>query len=157
MIRCVRGLIFLLTLCANASAIAAIGDVPITPDPELTVGDYCTVGGNDYQGTRYKEKIPVCYRDVSGERKTRVYRAYHIPDHCRRFYTVDHYIPLSMGGSNEFQNLWPEHKDIKATRQNLEQETFEQLSAGEITQEQAIAVVTYAKQNPPHVNPTECH
>jgi len=157
MVRGVVALVALLSFCANAQESPPAGKVPLKPNPEITTGDFCDRRDNDFEGTRYKEKVAICYRDVSRDRKTAVYRAYGIPDRCRPFFTVDHYIPLSMGGSNQVQNLWPEHKDIKATRQNLEQETYEQLANGHLTQEQALHIVTHAKQHPPHVVPRGCN
>lgn len=157
MIRLFYGALFVLSLNVFADEfIFKTDSVPLTPDPEITTGDYCTPSDQDFEGYRYKEKIPTCVRDVSWERKTKIYEAYGVPLHCRRFYTVDHYIPLSMGGSNADNNLWPEHKDIKATRQNLEQEMYDQLRQGMISQKRAIEQVVHAKLNPPHVSPRGC-
>ena len=130
---------------------------PTKPDPDVTVGDYCDEQDPDFVGYRYEDKVPYCIRKVSRHRKTRVYNQYHVPEDCRVEYTVDHYIPLFMGGSNEVANLWPEHRRVKATRQNLEQQLYLELRNGHITQSRAIEVVTEAKMNPPQVAPSECH
>jgi hypothetical protein len=150
----------LVTLSINVfadEAIMAASPVPITPDPEITTGDLCTPKDTDFEGYRYKENVPTCVRDVTWERKTKIYEAYNVPLKCRSFYTVDHYLPLSMGGSNHDTNLWPEHKDIKATRQNLEQELYGQLRQGLISQKQALEQIVYAKLHPPHVVPRGCN
>lgn len=118
---------------------------PLIPDPLMTNGDLCTAENPDFAGYRYKERIPYCRRNVERETKTNIYMAYQIPLQCRNHYTIDHFIPLSMGGSNKVVNLWPEHKKVKATRPYLEQEVFEQLKKGEITQAEAIDIIVQAK------------
>ncbi len=150
MVRAMMVLLSLLTFYANAF------EAPLRPNPEVTSGDLCTPQDGDFEGFRYRENIPTCYRDVSREVKADIYESYGVPEKCRRQYTVDHYIPLSLGGSNQPANLWPEHKDIKATRQNLEQNLYTQVRAGLISQRQALEVIVQAKNNPPHVDPRGC-
>ncbi|HMN70062.1 MAG TPA: HNH endonuclease signature motif containing protein [Bdellovibrionales bacterium] len=123
----------------------------------MTSGDLCSKDDADFIGYRYEEKVPYCLRNVSYETKTEIYQEYGIPQKCRGEYTVDHFIPLALGGSNDKMNLWPEHKRVKATRQNLEIELYYQLRRGEITHEAAMAVIADAKMNPPAVDPTDCH
>ncbi len=131
-------------------------EVPLRPNPEVTTGDYCDPRDNHFEGYRYKEKVATCYREVSKERKAHVYEIYGVPERCRRQYTIDHFVPLSMGGSNEKTNLWPEHKDIKATRQNLEQALYLQLKDGTISLRRALQMIRHAKMNPPRVDPRDC-
>lgn len=156
MIRFFISTLVLLGFYANAADVANTGSVPLHPNPDYTTGDFCKPKDPDFQEYRYKERVPTCYRDVSWGRKARVYGEYKIPQKCWKYYTVDHYIPLFMGGSNQEINLWPEHKDVKATRQNLEQELYDQMRAGTITQKRAIEVITHAKLHPPHVVPKAC-
>lgn len=129
---------------------------PMHPDPEKTSGDYCSTDDPDFREYRYRENVPTCIRSVSRELKTKIYQEYGVPRRCRGQYTVDHFIPLSMGGSNQAINLWPEHKDIKATRQNLELDMYIELREGRVTQRQAIQRVIREKMNPPHVDPRDC-
>jgi hypothetical protein len=143
-----KGMILTSLLAVSMSA-AWAETVPLTPDPEMTTGDYCDNTDPNFEGYRYEEKIPYCRRAVSRHMKKAIYNAYGIPERCKANYTVDHLIPLSMGGSNAPENLWPEHRRIKATRQTLEQEMYDQLRRGEITQEEAVAAVVEAKMNPP--------
>lgn len=119
------------------------------PDPVLTPGDYCTRSDHDYSRDRYNEGIPYCSRDVSRGLKDRVYDAYGVPERCRSLYTVDHLIPLSMGGSNDFSNLWPEARALKLTRIDLETNTFEELRDGKIDRQTAVQRILDAKRNPP--------
>src|SRR3989338_9629103 len=100
---------------------------PVTPNPEWAEGSLCNKKNPDYSEDRYKEKIPYCQRNVSSKLKKDLYVLYKIPTQCRSKYTIDHIIPLSIGGDNSPGNLWPEHKKIKATRPNLELDTYEEL------------------------------
>lgn len=149
----VRGLVVLLSLL---SFYANAFEAPLRPDPNFTTGDLCSPDDHDFAEYRYAENVPTCYRDVSRELKQEIYELYGVPSHCRHQYTVDHYIPLSLGGSNQALNLWPEHKDVKATRQNLEMNLYMQLRNGHISQKQALKVIVHAKNNPPHVDPRDC-
>jgi hypothetical protein len=129
-------------------------EIPHKPNPEVTYGDYCTRNNPDYDGDRYEEGIAYCRRNVSTHKKMLVYEEYNVPEKCKRNYTVDHFIPLALGGSNAEENLWPEHKKVKATRQDLEQETYDQLRRGEITRKQAVEIIVNAKMNPPPIDNT---
>lgn len=121
---------------------------PLVPDQKETPGDLCDSRDNDFEGLRFKEKVPVCRRDVSYELKQRIYEKYKIPRACRFEYTIDHFYPLSMGGSNEPQNLWPEHIKVKQSRFELEQDTFNRMTMGQLTQEQALTLIRNQKLNP---------
>ena len=153
----VKGLtvaIALLILTASGGQVLAF---PLTPDPHATGGDLCDTGNSDFKEFRYEERIPYCDRNVSSGVKNRVYEAYGIPRKCRKEYTIDHFIPLAIGGSNEAENLWPEHKNLKATRLSLESDVYYDLRAGRITQVQAIELVTHEKLNPPPVEQSGCN
>jgi hypothetical protein len=84
-------------------------------------------------------------RNVSSETKAKIYDLYKIPLHCRYRYTIDHFIPLSIGGDNSPANLWPEHKLVKKTRMSLEEDLFEELKQGTITQKEAIEQIIQTK------------
>lgn len=120
-----------------------------TPD-EDTIGTLCVENNPDFEEYRYKEKIPYCRRNVWGSLKDRIYRRYGIPKRCRDEYTIDHLIPLSLGGDNSEENLWPEHKEIRAQlRPQLEQELYNLISSGEIKQAKAVRIILEAKLFPP--------
>lgn len=121
---------------------------PRTPNPELTQGDLCSENDPDFEARKYPERITVCDRNVSRDLKRQIYREYNIPEACRRHYTVDHFIPLSIGGNNARLNLWPEHKLVKERRKDLEQDVFDAVFAGTMKQEEAIARITDAKLHP---------
>lgn len=121
---------------------------PMTPNPDLAQGALCDKKDIDYVGVRYKEKISYCERNVSSKLKADIYALYDIPEKCKKYYTVDHIIPLSLGGDNSSENLWPEHKKVKATRPYLEQELYDALRRGEIKQKDAVKIILENKFNP---------
>ena len=122
---------------------------PVVPDQTQTPGALCSKGDRDFNGYRYGERIPYCQRSVSKGLKRRIYDNYQIPNACRNRYTVDHFYPLSMGGNNSSQNLWPEHRIVKNLRIDLEQEVFDRLREGQISQKEALSEIREAKLNPP--------
>ena len=123
---------------------------PTKPNPVETTGELCNPTDPDFSELRYQEKIPYCKRNVEYSKRQEIYDAYRIPAKCRHRYTIDHFIPLSVGGSNDDKNLWPEHKLVKATRPNLELETYEALKAGKISQSDAIQKIVKVKTEMKH-------
>lgn len=148
-----RSFVSLALVMISVIASEALADFPFTPDPSV-VGSLCTNNDSDFAEYRYKERIPYCRRNLSSYEKRRIYEAYGVPTHCRSSYTIDHFIPLSLGGTNRANNLWPEAKSIKKLRQNLELELFQQLKSGVITQAEAVAAIRDAKFNPPIHDPS---
>lgn len=130
-----------------------ISAFPFTPDQARTNGSVCDTKDRDFSEYRYPEQIPYCKRSVSSGDKDKVYRDYGVSKGCRKEYTIDHFIPLSIGGTNRIDNLWPEPKVIKQLRQDLEIELFKALSKGQITQAEAIKKIREAKFNPPIGDP----
>jgi hypothetical protein len=115
----------------------------------MTTGSTCTTSDPDFDRLRYGEQIPYCARNVSREEKALIYEAYGVPSRCRKEYTIDHFIPLSLGGTNHRDNLWPEAKSIKALRQDLELDLYKKMSQGQVTQAEAIKIIVDAKLRPP--------
>jgi hypothetical protein len=146
---------FLTLLLAFSTLLPPIADAsfPFTPHEEITTGSLCTTSDQDFREFRYKERIPYCKRSVSSSEKRKIYESYGVAVHCRKEYTIDHFIPLSLGGTNHANNLWPEHKSVKSLRKNLEFELFQKLEAGRITQQEAVEAIIEAKFNPPVRNP----
>jgi hypothetical protein len=122
---------------------------PLVPDPSMTTGSICQETDADFTEHRYGENIAYCARNVASFTKKEIYQKYGVKKGCRTEYTIDHFIPLSIGGTNTIDNLWPEHNSIKALRQNLEVKTFRQLEKGQITQAEAISIIVSAKWHPP--------
>lgn len=140
-------------LVAVTTMSTAAADFPYTPDARI-VGSVCTNNDVDFIEYRYTAQIAYCERNVTSAQKKRIYEDYGIPVRCRKFYTIDHFIPLSLGGTNRLNNLWPEAKSIKKTRQNLELDLFHLLQSGQISQADAIAAIRDAKMNPPIKDPS---
>jgi hypothetical protein len=118
---------------------------PPIPDASISPGHMCTLKDKDYKELRYAEKIPYCKRNVSNSLKTKIYRTYKIEEKDRKNYTIDHIIPLSIGGSNDIKNLWPEHYLVKNTRKNLEYKLYLDLKNNKINQKEAVRIILKEK------------
>lgn len=122
---------------------------PIKPDVEMTPGALCTTPTE----LRYPEKIPYCDRNVSPALKWEIIEMYSkkysftVDETNRENFKIDHYIPLCMGGSNEVQNLWPQHKSIYEISDSLEVQLCKKLAEGEISQQYAIKKIKEGKNN----------
>lgn len=125
--------IVLSTVIANA--------IPLIPNEDWAQGSLCNRKNSDYETDRYDQKIPYCKRNVASSLKAELYDKYGIPEGCRDRYTIDHIIPLSIGGDNTPENLWPEHKAIKALRPFLEEEVFVEVRDGHMKQQEAIDII----------------
>ena len=123
---------------------------PTTPDTEMTPGSKC--GKPD--SYRYSERVPYCERNVETSRKASLFVAYDrelgfTTGHMQRTqFKIDHHIPLCMGGSNENDNLWPQHSTVYELTDPAEGYLCEQMSSGRLRQAQAIAIIREMKQAP---------
>lgn len=122
---------------------------PIGPDHRMTPGSVCT-RPTEY---RYPERIKYCRRDVETRLKREIIRlydqnfGYQVGRMNRQDFKIDHYIPLCMGGSNDPDNLWPQHKSVFVHTDMLEQVMCEKMAAGRLLQAQAIHLIREAKNN----------
>jgi hypothetical protein len=100
---------------------------------------------------RYAERIPYCRRDVSQGDKLDVFDVYRARGWSfpgpRSDYKIDHYIPLCAGGSNNKNNLWPQHKTVYELTDPLEQYGCDALKNGKIKQNALINLIIQGKQN----------
>lgn len=119
-------------------------DFDVTPK-NTSSGHICTPQDDDFETMRYGGRMAYCKRKVSESLKSKIYEAYKISVSERSNYTIDHIIPLSIGGSNHEKNLWPEHKSLKKCRQNLEMRLYQAVSAGTLTQAQAVHEIMRVK------------
>lgn len=119
--------------------------IPVIPNLSTTPGEFCSEEDKWFQGYRYAENIPYCQRHVNTWLKEKIYKNYNVPEECRHRYTIDHMVPLALGGNNDIRNLWPEHVLVKATRQALENSLYHQIKRNEITAEEALQVIMKAK------------
>lgn len=124
---------------------------PTGPNERLTPGDLCE--RNQSNTFRYPERILYCNRSVSSGEKQSIIRAYdrelgfQIGQMNRQDFKIDHYIPLCMGGSNDDENLWPQHKSIYQITDGLEGKMCELMSKGKLTQVKAVETIRHAKKN----------
>ncbi|MEQ1878618.1 MAG: HNH endonuclease signature motif containing protein [Bdellovibrionia bacterium] len=137
-----------LLLILSTQSYGAEYSFPLMPNPKTSPGGLCSTSDGHFTGYRYTIKIPVCRRHVTDGMKNQIYNDYGIPENCRRSYTIDHIIPLSIGGSNRYENLWPEHRAVKATRLQFEDEIHLMMEAGKINQPDAVALTRRVKFNP---------
>lgn len=140
-------LILTFGLCLQSWAGEGGQRFPLNPDPNLTPGSYCT-HPNSY---RYPERIPYCERNVSSGRKRQIIDEYNqklgysIVRSGRDQYKIDHFIPLCAGGSNNDDNLWPQHESVYSITDPLEGLICEKMAAGRLLQKRAIELLTRAK------------
>jgi len=104
-------------------------------------GSICTPDDPDFFEYRYPQKIAYCKRNVSHEKRVEICERDGVFD--RSEYTVDHIIPLSIGGSNDDDNLWCQHRSLAVTR--LEYQLYLKIKNGEINQDSAIERILRAK------------
>lgn len=122
---------------------------PIGPIESMTPGSLC----ESSPVRRYPEKIVYCERNVKSELKVQIIKlyderfGYSIARMNREEFKIDHFIPLSIGGSNSIENLWPQHKSVYTITDDLEHLLHTKISAGKIKQAEAIRVIREAKLN----------
>lgn len=122
----------------------SVQSFPKIPEIWNNPGHLCSVKDKDFDRHRYPERIPYCRRNVSTSSKDKICKDYGV--NSRKNYTVDHIIPLSIGGSNSFENLWCQHKNINSSR--IEFEIFLKVRDGEMSQAEAVHFIMKYKFNP---------
>ncbi len=131
---------YLLLCLISFSAFALV----LKPDMNKTPGYFCDKNNPDFKELRYKEQIPVCKRNVSVSLKNKIYADYGVAVEERKDYTIDHKIPLSLGGSNDQMNLWPQHKLIYTGV--LELLVFNLINEQRINHKEALDLVLSVKK-----------
>jgi len=147
-------LIFTLNLHAEMSydlESASGQKYPTGPDQMMTPGKLCTTPTEK----RYAEGIDYCERNVTTDTKNAVIAAYdkqlgyQIRTMNRGDFKIDHFIPLSIGGANDTENLWPQHKSVYKYSDPLELQLSQLMVAGRIKQAEAIKLIKDCKYNLP--------
>lgn len=143
-------LLFLLIPTGIPAGIAAAGPAyPPVPHLGLTPGKLCTQPIE----RRYPERIAYCGRKVSDAMKLGVMRLYDerlgtkTSQMDRTLFTIDHHIPLCMGGSNDLANLWPQHRRIGAVTTSLEAKICRLMALGRWRQAHAVDIMRRVKQD----------
>lgn len=151
MIQALAAFFFSLVISIQAFSFTTFGNspYPLKPDPALTPGKLC-----DYASRlRYPEHIKYCDRDVDPETKWQVIKVYvqkygyNINPGNRGQFKIDHYIPLCMGGSNDPQNLWPQHVKVYELTDPMEPLLCEKMSMGRLKQSEAIELIKRGKND----------
>jgi hypothetical protein len=117
---------------------------PLKPNIKIAPGHMCSVEDKDFDRFRYEEQIPYCRRNVSVKTKNRICAAYGVFD--RTGYTIDHIVPLSLGGSNSVKNLWCQSRKIYTG--NIEYQLYKEVSKGLLTQAGALLRLLPIKYDP---------
>lgn len=136
-----------LTLFA-LTALAQAASYPLRPDRRLTPGSFCNLP-IEY---RYQERIPYCGRDVSTELKNEIFADYRrlgfaLDSAYRADYKIDHYIPLCLGGSNQKNNLWPQHASVFGITDDIEALVCEKLQKNKINHNNAVRLLLTVKND----------
>jgi hypothetical protein len=111
------------------------------PDPDKTPGALCTATDPNFAALRYAERIPICNRNVPIAERDAIGASYGIAQADFANYEFDHYIPLSIGGSDAPENLWPQPHSEALRKDTVEQQVFDGMNNGTMTQAQAIALI----------------
>ena len=89
----------------------------VSPDPDSTEGSV-RIGGHDRAAACGHAKE---YRGpVSADRRDEVLLRYGLPAGPHPDYEIDHLIPLCLGGSDDFSNLWPQPRRSVEPKWNAE-------------------------------------
>lgn len=117
---------------------------PKTPAINIAPGEFCSESNKDFDGYRYPDNVVHCRRNVSHKTKNKICKLYGVYD--RRDYTVDHIIPLSLGGSNSEKNLWCQSRKILTA--NIEYYYYRMVRDGKMRHANAIHALMALKFNP---------
>lgn len=144
-----KNIVWLLLVVTNISfAQSSMGEFPKGPNARLTPGELCDRPAR----YRYPENIAYCDRDVTVDQKEQIfanYRAngYRLNTSDRSSYKIDHYIPLCAGGSNNNENLWPQHISIGTQTDDLEKLGCDKMAQGKLTQAKFVLLIKKVKND----------
>ncbi|MES2963394.1 MAG: hypothetical protein V4760_05855 [Bdellovibrionota bacterium] len=146
----VSSLVLVLSLSSALSAQAfQRTDFPSGPDQRLTPGSLCSHPSEH----RYPERIAYCQRNVESQLKRDIFREYDSElgfktrSMDRQSFKIDHYIPLCMGGSNDRDNLWPQHVSVYTLTDPMEGLACEKMAEGSLEQDRAIELIKRGKND----------
>jgi hypothetical protein len=141
---------FIVSTVFALSSVAENKSYPISPERSVTPGSFC----KSPDAYRYPEKIAYCNRDVNSSLKYDIFKyyneklGYRINMKERMSYKIDHFIPLCAGGSNERDNLWPQHQSVYEKTDAIEAAVCDKMKSGRMLQRAAVDFVFEAKMNP---------
>lgn len=126
------------------------GRFPVSPISSETPGSLC----NRADELRYPEHIKYCERDVESTLKKQIFINYdkkfgfETTQMQRTAFKIDHLIPLCMGGSNQIDNLWPQHISIYEKTDPVEPFLCDLMAGGRLKQAEAVKIIIQIKQSP---------
>lgn len=144
--------VLFLGLLLSSSIFAGIeikAEYPKGPESRLTPGSLC----DRPDSYRYPERIAYCERDrLEPGVKEDVFQEYRnngygLNPSNRSQYKIDHLVPLCAGGSNQENNLWPQHMSIYVVTDPMESLGCEKLKLGKIKQADLVRRIIAAKKN----------
>ena len=115
MLRCTAGL--LLSFVAGAAMLVPAFAVDIRPDPDSTEGSV-RIDGNSVEQACDRSNHP--RGAMTADRRDEVLIRYGLPPGQHPDYEIDHLIPLCLGGSDDFSNLWPQPRRTIEPKWNAE-------------------------------------
>jgi hypothetical protein len=131
--RIIPSMRLLIALICFAAVPALASDLP---DPKLTPGAVLPVTAAEVCQLGYAKSV----RHVDGRTKAKVYREYGI-ERTSGYYEIDHLISLSLGGSNDIENLWPQNYESEPwnaeVKDRLEDRLHSLVCGGAITLQEA--------------------
>ena len=142
-------LLSLQVLSGSLYAAPGHASFPLGPDAQLTPGDLC----HHPTAHRYPEQIPYCARSVDSQLKKDIIadydreRGFSVGSMPRSQFKIDHYIPLCMGGSNERDNLWPQHQSVYNITDPMEPALCNKMASGRVSQAKAMELIRQGKAN----------
>lgn len=111
------------------------------PNPELTPGVYRPeVSRTEICSPGYSKNYR---KELSKVEKVEVYKRYDVPYDTTK-YQIDHFIPISIGGSHDPENLWPQPIVNNAgfyEKQQVAQYLHEAVCRGDLELEDARSVI----------------
>jgi len=113
----------------------------VKPNPQYTPGRLCTAQDPNFEKYDYPAHVAKCNRSVGPNEKAIIGKNYGIFKTDWNKYEFDHLIPLNAGGSDQIENIWPQPKDEALKKDVVEQQTYDGLKNGSLTQEQAIQMI----------------
>ncbi len=143
------GLVTILSMNVSLSTVSFAGDsaYPRGPEAETTPGSLCQRGS----AFRYPEHVRYCDRDVDSKLKNEIIQdydkrlGYSIRSMPRGQFKIDHFIPLCAGGSNDRDNLWPQHKSVYNITDPMEPLLCQKMASGKLKQAEAVRMIREAK------------
>ncbi len=112
------------------------------PDPNLTPGDmYENISLREICTHGYSSRI----RNVNPEHKQFIKRMYEIDPSEFSEYSIDHFIPLCLGGTNSLMNLWPQRitNVVYGTKEKAKSDDylFQQVCDGQMSLKEAQRLI----------------